>query len=162
MITTLQQHDIPEEWQISVLVVDDEENFLNLTAMVLSREGYHVVTAGNGVHGLAHADREKFRIAILDINMEPMMGIEVLAELKRRDPTTQVIIVTGCQKDETRNECARLGAGAYLKKPIEMSELKAVVRALLGEKLLQSISPNAINHRSGIPKNAVPCAEFSV
>jgi DNA-binding response OmpR family regulator len=143
MNTALQQEGTPEVRQTSVLVVDDEENFLNLTAMVLSREGYHVVTAGNGVHGLAHADREKFRVAILDINMEPMKGVEVLAELKKRDQTTQVVIVTGCQREETRNECARLGAGAYLKKPIEMSELKAVLRALLGGKLLQSISPNA-------------------
>ena len=143
MNTALQQQGTPEVRQTSVLVVDDEENFLNLTAMVLSREGYHVVTAGNGIHGLAHADREKFCVAILDINMEPMMGIEVLAELKKRDPMTQVVIVTGCQTEETRNECVRLGAGAYLKKPIEMSELKAVLRALLGGQLLQSISPNA-------------------
>ena len=126
-----------------MLVVDDEENFLNLTAMVLSREGYHVITAGDGIRALVHAEREKFLLAILDINMEPMMGVAVLAELKRRDPTTQVVIVTGCQNDETRNECERLGAGAYLRKPIEMSELKAVLRALLEEKSLQSISPNA-------------------
>ena len=123
----------------SVLVVDDEENFLNLTATVLSKEGYHIVTAGDGVHALARADREKFRLAIVDIDMEPMTGVEVLAELKKRDPTTQVVIVTGCQTEETRNECARLGAGAYLKKPIEMSELKAVLRRLLeAGPLLQS------------------------
>ena len=48
----------------SVLVVDDEENFLNITAMVLSREGYHVATAGDGIHALANADREKFPLAI--------------------------------------------------------------------------------------------------
>ncbi|HEX9454767.1 MAG TPA: response regulator, partial [Candidatus Binatia bacterium] len=80
--------------QPSLLVVDDEENFLKLAELVLSREGYRVVTASDGIHALACADREKFRLAILDIKMEPMTGVQVLAELKRRDPTTQVVMVT--------------------------------------------------------------------
>jgi DNA-binding response OmpR family regulator len=123
---------IAESTQLSVLVVDNEKNFLNLMAMVLSKEGYHVITAGDGIRALAHAEREKFALAILDINMEPMTGVEILSELKKRDPMTQVVIVTGCQTEETRSECVRLGAGAYLTKPIEMSELKAALRDLLG------------------------------
>jgi len=131
----------------TVLVVDDEENFLNLTASVLTKEGYHVVTAGDGVHALAHADREKISLAVVDINMEPMTGVEVLAGLKKRNPTTHVIIVSGAQTESTRNECARLGAEAYLRKPIEMAELKAVLHGLLGPDQSQSIHENRMgNH----------------
>jgi len=118
--------------QPSLLVVDDEENFLKLAELVLSREGYRVVTASDGIHALACADREKFRLAILDIKMEPMTGVQVLAELKRRDPTTQVVMVTGYQTEDTRNECVKLGAAAYLTKPVQMSELKDVLRHLIG------------------------------
>jgi CheY-like chemotaxis protein len=122
----------------SVLVVDDEENFLKLAELVLSREGYRVVTASNGVHALAYADREKFRLAILDIKMEPMTGIQVLAELKKRDPTTQIVMVTAYQTEDTRNECVKLGAAAFLTKPVQLSELKDVLRHLLGaDHLLQ-------------------------
>ena len=139
MNTASQARSVAELTQPSVLVVDDEENFLNLTAMVLFKEGYHVVTAGDGVRALAHADREKFQLAILDINMEPMTGLEVLAELKKRDSTMEIIIVTGCQTEEIRSECMKLGVEAFLRKPIEMSELKAVLRHLLGAgQLLQS------------------------
>jgi DNA-binding response OmpR family regulator len=130
----------------TVLVVDDEENFLNLTARVLSKEGYHVVTAGDGVHALAHADREKIPLAVVDINMEPMTGVDVLAELKKRDPTTHVIIVSGAQTESTRNECARLGAEAYLRKPIEMAELKAVLHGLLGADQSPSIHENRVDN----------------
>src|SRR5258706_10323 len=127
---------VAESTQPSVLVVDDEENFLTLMAMVLSKDGYRVVTAGDGVCALVHADREKFRLAILDINMGPMTGVEVLSELKKRDPTTHVIIVTGCQTEETCKECVKLGAEAYLRKPVEMSDLKAVLHSLLGVRKL--------------------------
>jgi DNA-binding response OmpR family regulator len=130
----------------TVLVVDDEENFLNLTASVLSKEGYHVVTAGDGVGALAHADREKIPLAVVDINMEPMTGVEVLAELKKRDPTTHVIVVSGAQTESTRNECARLGAEAYLRKPIEMAELKAVLHGLLGADQSQIIHENRVDN----------------
>ncbi len=125
--------------QPAVLVVDDEENFLVLLDRILSREGYQVITAGDGVQALAHADRQKFRVAIVDIKMEPMTGVEVLAELKKRDATSQVIMISGYPTDDTRNECMKLGAAGYLTKPIEISELKSVLRHLMGaEQLLQS------------------------
>jgi DNA-binding response OmpR family regulator len=114
-----------------VLVVDDEENFLKLAEVVLSREGYHVVTARDGNLALAFADREKFRLAVLDIKMEPMTGVQLLGELKKRDPSMHVVMVTGYQTEDTRNECAKLGAEAYLTKPVEMSELKKVIRDLI-------------------------------
>lgn len=121
-----------KQTQTSVLVVDDEENFLKLAELVLSREGYHVVTARDGIHALVYADQEKFRLAVLDVKMEPMTGVQLLAELKKRDPTMHVVMVTGYQTDDTRNECAKLGAEAYLTKPVEMSELRNVLRHLIG------------------------------
>ena len=128
-----------ESTQPAVLVVDDEENFLVLLDRILSREGYQVITAGDGVQALAHADRQKFRVAIVDIKMQPMTGVEVLAELKKRDATSQVIMISGYPTDDTRNECMKLGAAGYLTKPIEISELKSVLRHLMGaEQLLQS------------------------
>ena len=60
--------------------------------------------------------------------MYPMNGVELLAEIKRRSPSTRVIMVSGNLTDDIREQCKKLGAADYLTKPIQLSELKAVVR----------------------------------
>ncbi len=64
--------------------------------------------------------------------MYPMGGVELLAEIKERSPATQVIMVTAYPTDDTRDECVKLGAAGYLTKPIDISELKNVLRHLAG------------------------------
>ena len=116
----------------SLLIVDDEANFLVLLDRILSREDYQV-TAARGAHrAIHHLDRETFDLAILDINMYPMGGVELLAEIKERSPSTQVVMVTAYPTDDTRDECVKLGAAGYLTKPIDISELKNVLRHLAG------------------------------
>jgi DNA-binding response OmpR family regulator len=63
--------------------------------------------------------------------MHPVGGIELLAEIKKRNPVTPVIMITGYPTDETRNECIRLGAGAYMTKPLDLAELEAVINHLV-------------------------------
>ncbi len=113
---------------LSLLVVDDEANFLILLDRILSREGYQVTAARNAEQAVGHLARENFDLAILDINMYPMNGIEVLAEIKERSPMTQVVMITGYPTKHTRDESKKLGAAGYLTKPIDMSELKALLR----------------------------------
>ena len=116
----------------SLLIVNDEPNFIALLERVLSREGYHVTAVDGSDKALHHLNRASFELAILDIKMYPMNGIELLAEIKKRAPSTQVIIVSGNLTDDIRDECKRLGATDYLKKPIQLAELKAVVRQVAG------------------------------
>lgn len=111
----------------SILVVDDEENFLVLLETALSPVGYRVTTARNGLEALAHVDREKFRLAILDIKMHPMGGVEVLEQIKIRSPSTGVIMATGYPTRDNHDECMKLGAAAYLTKPVDIPELKALL-----------------------------------
>ena len=118
----------------SLLVVNDEANFIALLERILSREGYQVTAVHGSDQALYHLDHESFDLAILDIKMYPMNGIELLAELKRRSPSTPVIMVSGDLTDEIRNECIKLGASHYLRKPIHMSELKAIVWQLVGQQ----------------------------
>ena len=120
----------------SLLIVDDELNFLVLLDRVLPREGYEVIIARGTDRALHHIEREKFDLAILDVQMYPMDGVELLAEIKKRSPSTQVIMVTAYPTDFTRDECMKLGAAGYLTKPLELSELKAVLRHLAGAREL--------------------------
>ena len=116
----------------SVLIVDDEENLLVLLDRILSKEGYQVKTANNAYQALDFVDHEAFHAAILDIKMYPIDGVALLAEIKKRSPDTQVIMVTGYPTADTRNDCMKYGAAEYLTKPLEIQELKSVLRGLLG------------------------------
>jgi DNA-binding response OmpR family regulator len=116
--------------QPSLLFVDDEPNFLVMVDRVLSKEGYRVTTALDSVQALMYVDCTAFKFAVLDIRMTPIDGMEVLTRIKKRNPATHVIMVTGYPTPESRDECQKLGAASYLTKPLDLAELKAVLRDL--------------------------------
>lgn len=115
----------------SVLIVDDEDNLLVLLDRILSKEGYRVKTANNAYEALEFVDHETFGAAILDIKMYPIDGVSLLAEIKKRSPSTAVIMVTAYPTIDTRNDCMKYGAAKYLTKPLEIQELKTAVRGLI-------------------------------
>jgi DNA-binding NtrC family response regulator len=115
----------------SVLVVDDEENLLVLLDRILSKEGYKVNTAFNSYQALDLIEKRGFCLAILDIKMFPLDGVALLSEIKNRSPSTEVIMITAYPTVDTRNECLRMGATSYLTKPLDIQQLKSVVRTAL-------------------------------
>ena len=114
-----------------ILIVDDEENLLLLLQKILSKQGYHVVTAQNSHDAIAFVERRVFQLAILDIKMFPLDGVFLLGEIKRRSPSTEVIMITAYPTIDTRNECMKKGASTYLTKPVDIQELKTTVDGLL-------------------------------
>jgi DNA-binding response OmpR family regulator len=114
----------------SILVVDDEPHFLTLMSHVLSKEGFRVTTASAGVDALIEVDTRQFCAAILDVKMHPRSGIEVLAKIKKRQPAMRVIMATGYPTEAGKNQCLELGAAAYLTKPLDLVEVKALLRTL--------------------------------
>ena len=130
-ITAFNEHD-DTVMDRSVLVVDDEENLLVLLERILSKEGFVVRTANNAYQALDLVDKESFDLAILDIKMFPVDGVVLLSEIKKRSPTTNVVMITAYPTIDTRNECLKIGASTYLTKPIDIQELKTVVQNLAG------------------------------
>ena len=115
----------------SVLVVDDELNFVILLDRVLSKKGYQVETASNAEQALALIrEHTTFDLAIVDIRMEPVDGLTLLAELKQRLPDVKVIMLTAYPTYETRMTSVQKGASAYFTKPIELGTLLDTVRQL--------------------------------
>jgi CheY-like chemotaxis protein len=118
-----------------ILLVDDSNTVLLLERMILSQERYEVVTARNGVEGVAQARAEQPDLILLDVVMPQMGGLEALAAIRADDTTRHipVIMVT------TRSEPASLetgfarGCNDYVTKPVNSSELLAKVRNLLGD-----------------------------
>ncbi len=117
----------------TILVVDDEPMILSVVEQCLARDGHRVFTATNGARALSLARRVNPDLAILDINMPGMSGLDVCQQL-REDPTlcrTLVLFLTKLDAVEDRVRGLDAGGDDYLPKPFSLDELSARVRALL-------------------------------
>lgn len=109
--------------KIKVLVVDDEEVFLNtLTERLLGR-GFDVQGVTSGKDCLDIMSRQSFEVVVLDFKMPFLSGLEVLQEIRKNWPETQVIMLTGHASAEAGIKGLRLGAFGYLIKPSPVEEL---------------------------------------
>ena len=100
-----------------ILIVDDEQEILAALDTHLSLIGYEVKTCDNPEEALNLISIEKFHIALLDINMPTMTGIELLRKIKQIKPTVQVIMITAYSTLEKAIDCWEAGASDYILKP---------------------------------------------
>ncbi len=114
-----------------ILVVDDEESIRDLLRLVLTGEGYSVVTANGGEEAIEYLEAQRFDLVITDLVMARVNGVEVLRAAKRIDPNFPVIVITGYPSVETVTELVRLGAGDYLTKPFNVDVVIVTVAKLL-------------------------------
>lgn len=110
-----------------ILVVDDEENARIALAKILTREGYDVVSAGNGYEALNYLRGREVELIITDINMPEMNGLSFLRELNRSHPASNVIMITAFGEVESYIEAMNLGAFEYINKPVKIDELKEII-----------------------------------
>lgn len=108
----------------SVLVVDDEQDFVDTLVKRLERRGFNVTGVGGGKEALMLLGQKTFDVVILDVMMPGMDGIETLREIKLGWPKTQVILLSGHGGEEMGMRGMAYGAYAYLLKPVS---LKVVV-----------------------------------
>ncbi|HBP17266.1 MAG TPA: hypothetical protein DEA08_05635, partial [Planctomycetes bacterium] len=113
---------------MNVLLIDDDPGIRKLLSRELGRRGLSVTTAASGDEGLELLDRQAFSVAVCDVKMKGIDGLEVLRRIKERDPdTTEVIMLTGHGTIETAIEAMKTGAYHYLTKPVKVAELAALV-----------------------------------
>ena len=115
----------------NVIVLDDVQDAAVLIKRILERKGHKVTAFTEEEEALAHAAKNPVDLAILDIKLKKMTGVEVLEELKRVAPKAKVIMLTGYPTLETARESLRLGACEYCVKPIDKDELEQKVEAVL-------------------------------
>lgn len=108
---------------IRVMLVDDEERFLKTTNKLLSRKGYHVVTASSGIEALPIIASQDFDVVVLDIRMPGIDGLQALREIKKLKSGIEVILLTGHASVDTAVDGLRLGAYDFLLKPCDIDEL---------------------------------------
>lgn len=113
---------------IRVLLVDDEVDYLRVLSNRLKRRGFEVVTARGGESAIQTLRKRDFDVAVLDLKMEDMDGIEVLRIFKKMDPTLMVLMLTGHGSEKAAREGIALGAHDYLSKPCELEDLIEKIR----------------------------------
>ncbi|MBW1667140.1 MAG: response regulator [Deltaproteobacteria bacterium] len=106
-----------------IILVDDEKEFAETLAERLRTRGYDVATAFSGEQAIAKLKEYNYDVAIVDVLMPGVDGIEVLKEIKKIKPLTEVVMLTGHGTVETAIQGMKLGAYDYLMKPCEMNTL---------------------------------------
>src|SRR5690348_9255170 len=108
-----------EQSKPKVLVIDDEQGLRDMLVYGLGGRGYDVAVAENGRQAIEKARAERFDLALCDLMMPGIGGVETLQALKQDHPALEVIMVTGYATLETAVESMKLGAYDYIGKPYE-------------------------------------------
>lgn len=116
-----------------ILIIDDEDGMRQTLADVLEDWGYGIQTVGSGEEALNQLKKNTFNIVLADIGLPDMNGMKLLEQIKLINPESAVIMITGNASVETAVEAMRFGAYAYVTKPFEMNELKALLKKVSKE-----------------------------
>src|SRR5437867_9968178 len=108
----------------TVLVVDDEEGIRQALTRFLSRPGYHVQAASNAGEALQQLAAHHPQAMLCDIRMPETSGVGLLPKALALDPDLAVLMLTAIDEPRTATECLKLGACAYLIKPVDLEELE--------------------------------------
>src|SRR5918992_756254 len=117
----------------NILVVDDEKSQREILEMILSEEGYDVTTAASGEAALKFAKDRRFDLALTDLKMTGMDGIQLLSKLLAFDSSIIVILLTAHGSIDSAKEALRRGAFDYLEKPFERDTLLDTIRRALSK-----------------------------
>ena len=113
-----------------LLVVDDEGDVRNFFTNFFGRREIEVLAVPNAEEAIKMVVSQRPKAILLDIKLEGMDGIETLRRIKELDKQVKVIMVTGREDDEAKQETKRLGAYGFIHKPIELDEVEKLVMKL--------------------------------
>ena len=121
----------------NILIVDDEEDFRVTLVKRLQKRNFQVFGAESGQKALTLMEAMVFDVVVLDVKMPGMDGIETIREMKKKNPLTEVILLTGHASMESGIEGMKLGAFDYVMKPVNIDELLGKIRQAYERKRVQ-------------------------
>ncbi len=146
--------------KLKMMLVDDEERFLQTTSKLLMKKGYNVITALSGEEALEKLKSHNINVVILDVKMPGMDGNTTLLEIKRLYPMVEVIMLTGHATVESAVSGLQSGATDYLMKPadiediIEKAEIAFAKIQRLEEKIRSALMKKFMKSPREILKNS--------
>ena len=114
-----------------ILVIDDDENIRKVLATIFEDEGYIVETAETAKKGIEKSEKTFYNLALIDIRLPDMEGIELLLKLRSTKPKMRKIIVTGYPTLQNAVAAVNKGADAYVMKPFEVDKILQTIREQL-------------------------------
>lgn len=117
-----------------ILIVDDDETIRTTLKAILEDEGYSVDSVTNGKDAIKKTQEQTYNIALLDIRLPDMEGVELLNLMKDNITRMRKIMVTGFPSLKNAIEAVNRNADAYLIKPVNIDELLAIVKEQLGKQ----------------------------
>jgi signal transduction histidine kinase len=127
----------PSRRKGTILIVDDEDG-PRQSLRVIFKDEYNVLMASDGPTAIDMAQNERVDVAVLDIRMSGMSGIEVLERLKYVDPAIEVVMMTAFETTDTMRQALRLRACDYINKPFDISTMRAAVANAMQRRTLES------------------------
>ena len=109
--------------ELSILVVDDDENIRMVLRQSLEKEGYHVSTAKNAEEALNTLQRSFFHVVITDIMMGEMSGVELLLQIKEMNSLMQIFVMTSHSTLPNVIQCMQGGAYDFFEKPLKIEDI---------------------------------------
>ena len=120
---------------LKALVVDDKKIIGDLFGYILGRGGHDITVVQSGYDALERIKHENFDVAFLDIVMPKKDGIATLKELKNLRPEMPIVMMSGYSVEEKRQEVRALGAITCLSKPVEMDEVRKIIKSAIGKEI---------------------------
>ena len=111
-----------------ILVVDDDENIRKVLTTILEDEGYSVDSVGTARKAIAKAAKNFYNLALIDIRLPDLEGIELLTRIKDTTPKMRKIIITGYPTLQNAVEAVNKGADAYILKPFDVGKVLETIR----------------------------------
>ncbi|MEI7449056.1 MAG: response regulator [Desulfomonile sp.] len=120
-----------------VLIVDDEEDFVDTMIRRLKAKGFDAHGVNRGKEALELLDENDFDVCVLDVKMPGMDGIETLREMKKKKPLMEVIMLTGHGSVESGVQGLQLGAYNYVMKPVPFADLLQQINQAYERKMIE-------------------------
>jgi DNA-binding NtrC family response regulator len=116
---------------VRVLVIDDDENIRKVLQAILEDEGYIVETADTAKKGIEKSEKAFYNLALIDVRLPDMEGIELLSKLRDTVPRIRKIIVTGYPTLQNAVAAVNKGADAYVMKPFDVEKILQTIKEQL-------------------------------
>jgi DNA-binding NtrC family response regulator len=114
-----------------ILVIDDDENIRKVLVAILTDEGYLVDSAGTGKEALERTKKQFYNVALIDVRLPDIEGIELLTKFKPTSPKMRKIIITGYPTLQNAIQAVNGGADAYIMKPFDVDKVLTTIQEQL-------------------------------